>query len=157
MSPFFDFDELREGLFIKVNGKIQPDGSLLAVEIKTQRIAKYVDDRDKLQSQIQSVDLNQQTLTLLNQPVRLIDETLYRTIDNKPTDETILKEGRQVKIRGYFDRGVGFVPSKVTAMVTLPFNIDEMEGDIMRIDASARQFVVHGVRIQVNEHTLILQ
>ena len=156
MSAFIKFEALQNEQFVKVNGKLQPDGALLAVEVNTTRTAKYEDDQDKMQSVIQFIDRESHKIKVLNQTIALSPETVYRTITNKPSSFGDFYEGEQVKIRGYFEHG-GFLPSKITAQETFDFNVDEIEGQISGIDYDSRTFFVNGIRIVLDNHSLLLK
>lgn len=157
MSAFINFEALQNEQFVKVNGKLQSDGTLLAVEVNTTRTAKYEDDQDKMQSVIQHIDQQSHEIKVLNQTIPLSPETVYRTISNKPSTFSDFYEGEQVKIRGYFEPGSGFLPSKITAQETLEFNVDEIEGQISGIDYDSRTFSVNGIRVVLDSHSLLLK
>ncbi|MDQ7053602.1 MAG: hypothetical protein Q9P14_12150 [candidate division KSB1 bacterium] len=153
MSHFIEFDELQEGQYLKIAGKLLPDSGFLAVEI----VVEPSPGNDKIEAELQHVDLRRKRIKVLNQELPLEPVVEIRDADSGQTDWKALKPGTLVKIKGRYEDGRGFVPEKMKLKETLEFNVEELQGRLLFVDRTNRQLVVNGIPIRANGKTILLQ
>jgi hypothetical protein len=151
MSQFIGFDYLKVGQKIKVKGRPSEDSTFVAAEIKV----KNSDDQAKIEGALQRLDHQKNTLRIFHRDFALPGDIQVKGLQHNPIDLKALKSGDVVKLKGKYSASNGLMPEKIILKETMGFNVDELHGDIDKIDRKQKTLEVTGFTILVNEKTAI--
>ncbi len=149
MNRFIEFSEIETGRFVKIAGKTVPDAGFLAVEIVAQPGGGA-----KLESQVESVAHDEGSLTMLGQTVVMNGADADGKLQKEFAD---LEAGDMVKIKGEYLGDHRFKPLRIKKKERLDFFVEELQGVVESVSQEEKTFVVNGVRIHLNEKTILLQ
>jgi len=151
MDKVNGFTTLQVGQRIKVKGKPGSNGSFAALEVSI----KPADEDVALEGKIQGVDLQKNALRLMNRDFVLLDGIDIKDVQRQAITLKDLKVGEVVKLKGKFSIAEGLKPGKVKLQESKHFSIEELQGDIDKIDPANKTLDVLGFVVSVNEKTEI--
>jgi lipopolysaccharide biosynthesis protein len=137
--------DLKVGQRLKVKGRSGEDGVFVALEI----IVKAPAAEAVIKGLIQRIDHQKNTLRLFNRDFVLGDSRL------KDLREVGLKAGDMVILRGKYLASKGFVLEKIKMKETTGFDLEELQGDINKIDQEKKTVELVGFTVVVNEKTKV--
>jgi hypothetical protein len=150
MDEFIGFNDLKVGQRVKVKGKPAEDGAFTALEISVKAPA----DQAEIEGLIQNLDHQKNTLRIFNREIALPGNIEVKTLQPGAGLKG-LKVGDVVKLKGKYSEAKGFVPEKIKLKETMGFNVEELQGDINKIDQEKKTLNVVGFTVVVNEKTTI--
>ena len=154
MSDFIEFEQLQPQHYVKISGKyMDREAVFLAVEL----VLEPSDGEDKYEALLQEVQAEQRTIKILGQTLRIPERLKIQNLDEQEVGMDRLKKGTMVKIKGSYDPGAGFKPDKIKIKETKEFNIEELQGKVLRVDRATKQLVVNGVPVRVNQKSILLK
>lgn len=146
-----NFDNLNIAQRVKVKGKLDPDGTFIALEIGVEEH----EDSAAIIGMIESIDYERRCLRVLQRdfviPVSAEVKDIYRN-DAAFTD---LRAQSLVKLKGDYSPAAGLQPDLVKMKETFSFNIDKLKGRIEALDRSAKTLQVNGYTVAVSDKTTI--
>lgn len=150
MSENFGFGNLQVGQRVKVKGNPGKENRFVALEISL----KPGDDNVALEGKIQALEAQKNSLRLMNRDYVLSAGVELKGIQRQSLALKDFKVGQLVKIKGTYHAGNGgFTPTKVKLQESKGFNVEELQGDIEKIDAASRSFDVLGFTVVVGDKT----
>jgi hypothetical protein len=151
MNQFIGFDCLKVGQRIKVKGRPSEDSTFVAWEISIKNRA----DQAKIEGVLQCLDHQKNTLRIFNRDFALPSDIQVKGLQHNLIGLNELKTGEVVKLKGKYSASNGLMPEKIILKETMGFNVDELHGDIDKIDRKQKTLEVTGFTIVVNEKTAI--
>ena len=145
------FNDLKVGQRLKVTVKVGDDGGFVAIEISM----KTPEDEASIESMIQSIDHQQNTLRLLNREFAIPDGIEIKGLQRNIISAKDLKIGDKVKLKGKYSALKGFVPEKIRMKENIGLDLDKLQGDIDKIDREKKILEVVGFTVRVNERGTI--
>lgn len=146
-----NFDNLSIAQRVKVKGKLDPDGTFIALEIGVEEH----EDSAAIIGMIESIDYERRCLRVLQRdfiiPVSAEVKDIYRN-DAAFTD---LRAQSLVKLKGDYSATEGLRPDLVKMKETFGFNIDKLKGRIDALDHTAKTLQVNGYTVAVSDKTTI--
>lgn len=146
-----NFDNLSIAQRIKVKGKLDPDGTFIALEIGVEEH----EDSAAIIGMIERIDYERRCLRVLQRdfviPVSAEVKDIYRN-DAAFTD---LRAQSLVKLKGDYSPAEGLQPDLVKMKETFAFNIDKLKGRIEALDRQAKTLQVNGYTVAVSGKTTI--
>jgi glycosyl transferase family 25 len=153
--PLIEFDALKVGQRVKVKGKLGKDGPLAAHEIIVDTVEASAERAD-LEGLIQRLDLQKNTLRLLNREIALPEGIAVKDLQGKIIGLQELKAGDLVKLSGKYSPRKGFAPKKIKMKEAASFGLEEVQGDIDKVDREKKTLEVAGFMVMANEKTRIV-
>jgi hypothetical protein len=147
-AQIIKFNDLKVGQRVKVKGKSCEDGTFAALKI----IMKSPADETEIKGLIQSLDHQRNTLRLLNREFALPDGIAFKNLQRHIID---LKGGDVVKLKGKYSEPKGFELEKIKAMEITAFDLEELQGNVNKIDQEKKTLDMLGFTVVVNEKTII--
>jgi hypothetical protein len=127
------------------------DDTFLAFEI----ILEDPADLAIVQGFVQSVDHQSNSLRILNSELVLPRGIEVKDSQDGITDRKVLKTTDRVKLWRKYSEPEGFMPEKIKIIDYAAFGIEELRGNIGRIDRENRVLHVNGFAVLVSEKTTI--
>ncbi|MDZ7364016.1 MAG: DUF5666 domain-containing protein [candidate division KSB1 bacterium] len=151
MGEIIGFNTLKIGQRVKVKGKADKSGNFLALEVSV----KPPDEQVAIEGKVQSLDLQKNTLHVLNREFALTNGVEIKNVQRQSIALKDLKVGDVVKLKGTFAAAEGFRPLKVKLQESKGFSIEELQGDITQIDPATKTLHVLGIPVVASEKTEI--
>ncbi len=151
MEKVIGFNDLEVGKRVKAKGKPGESGTFLALEIAT----KTPSDQAEIEGLIQSINHQQNTLHILNREIAVPNSIEVKDVNSNSVGFKNLKAGNMVKLKGKYSEAKGFVVEKIKIKETMGFTIEELQGNIDKIDREKKTLQVVGFTVVVNEKTTI--
>lgn len=143
------FDNLQVGQRLRAKGTPGEDDTFLAFEIRSEDPA----DLAIVQGFVQSIDHQGNTLRILNRELILPGGIEVRDSQNRITDRKALRATERVRLWGKYSEPEGFMPENIIIIDSATFGIEELRGNISRIDRENKILQVNGFAVVVNEKT----
>jgi hypothetical protein len=151
MEEIIGFNNLSAGQQIKVKGLLGPEGVFTAfqIEIKPPR------NRSTIISMLQSIDLRQSALRVLDRKFTVPDAPVITDMNGRMIGMLDLKPSDRLKLKGKYSELEGFLLESIEVTDGLGFNLDKLEGVIDHLDPVGKTMSVIGFTVQVNRKTMI--
>jgi glycosyltransferase involved in cell wall biosynthesis len=143
------FNHLKVGQKLKARGTPSRDGAFLAFEV----ILEGPADVATVQGFLQSIDHQSSILRILNRELVLPDGIDARDSQNDIIDRKALKATDKVRLWGKYSEPEGFMPTNIKIIDSETFGIEELRGNVSRIDRENRMLHVNGFAVAINEKT----
>lgn len=154
-TPAEIFANVKVGQWIEIEGAVQPDQSVTAVEIEF-RTGDLMDDDWQLQAKVKSVAPEKSEFQVFSVPVRATKDTEF---DDDLGGVNDLKPEMSVKLEGtYLNEGI-FLAKEVDIRTRKrraePRTVEKVEvvGKVAQIDEAKQVITVMGIRFHINEQT----
>lgn len=151
MEKIIGFNDLKVGQRVKVKGKPGESGTFAALEISVKAPAEY----SEIEGLIQSFDAQKNALRIMNRDLTLAGNVEVKTLQPSPSGLQALKAGDMIKLKGKYSEAQGFVPEKIKVKQSFGFNVEELQGDINKIDYENKTLQVNGFAVAANAKTTI--
>jgi hypothetical protein len=147
-----DFNDLKVGHRVKVKGKPGENGAFVALKISV----KEPEDEAAIEGLIRSVDDQKNTLRVLTREFVLTNGIEIKGSNHNFIGVNDLKIGDRVKLKGRYSPLTGFVPEKIKLQESADFQMEELQGDIDKVDREKNTLEVIGFTVKANEETVFL-
>ncbi|GEM_PF-1933340 len=147
-----DFNDLQIGLRVKVKGTLNESGAFVAQKISV----KEPEEESAIDGLIRNVDLRRNILYLLNGAVALPEVIEIKGLQHDVISAKKLKTGDRVKLKGKYSPAAGFAPEKIKLQENTGLQMEEVQGDIDKIDKEKKTLEVIGFTVRVDEKTIFL-
>jgi ADP-heptose:LPS heptosyltransferase len=151
MDQSIEFNDLKVGQRVKVKGS--PDEDAVFVALKIGLVAPA--DDSEIEGLIQSIDHRKNTLRLLNRDFILLDGITVKDSHRNIIGLKDLKVGDSVKLKGKYSGPEGFVPKKIKRQETTGFDLEELQGNIDKIDREKKILNVVGFTVRARNNTVM--
>lgn len=151
MGKIIPFEALCEGWGVKIEGKYQGAGNVLAVEVSV----RPPEPGDIIIGVVEGVDRHKNSLRVCGREFFLNDEIKIKDLGHGHTTLNALESEDVVKLKGRYSPENGFVAETVNKEKKLSFAIEKMKGKIEKIDRNTKTFLVNGITVSINEDTWI--
>lgn len=150
------FNKVNVGEWVELEGRAQPDGSLILKEIELVR-GEMEDDDWEIKGEIRAVNSSEKMLYILTIPIKFDEKSEYEDDYNIIKSFSDLRKGMMVEMEGqYLKEGV-FLVSEVGGSEVKKDEPNTMEivGKISQIDPRTKSFIIMGVRAVFTPETRI--
>jgi len=151
MDTVIGFNDLKVGQRVKVKGNSAEGNRFSAVEV----IIKPHEDGAAIEGKIQGIFPEKNSLRLMHRDIAIVNGA--EILDSKRDSVGLngLQAGQVVKVKGSYSAANGLVPRKVKMQEARALAIEEIQGNIDRIDPDKMILDVLGFSVEVNEKTEI--
>ncbi len=153
MAATIGFTNLKTGQRVKVKGKPASNGSFEAMEVEL----KPPDDTAALEGKIQSLDAQKNSLRLMNRDFAIASGVEIKNAQRQSINMAALRVGDIVKLKGNYSATQGFMPVKVKMQEPKGFGIEELQGNIDKIDADKKTLDILGFSVIATDKTEIVR
>lgn len=145
------FKDLRVGQRVRLKGKLNEDGTFIALEIRVMEPG----ETSVIVGLIQRIHHHKYMLRIHNR-----DHSLPKTIAVKDllcnnAHFADLAPESMVTLKGNYSPRRGFMPNQLKMKKTLGFNIDKLKGEIEEIKPDQRRLKILGYTVVVDKRTII--
>src|SRR3990172_5459450 len=147
MAEGMRFEDLKVGQRVKVKGKLDGNGRLVAQEVKV----KPYEDEASVLGQIQTVDPHRKTVRVLNRELPMPEGISVKGLSEPMPNWQSLKAGDWIKVKGAYVSSGRFEPEKITMKDALADLPEELRGPIDRIDQSGKTLEVLGCTVATTQ------
>ncbi|HEY6320006.1 MAG TPA: hypothetical protein VJA16_00425, partial [Thermoanaerobaculia bacterium] len=144
-------DELQVGQMLSAKGTPGRDDTFLAFELVLEGSADLV----IVQGFVQSIDHETNALRILNRDLALPSGIEVRDSQGCLTDRKALKAADRVRLWGKCAEPEEFTPENIVMIEAASFGLEELRGNVGRIDRAHRTVHVAGFAVMVSEKTTI--
>jgi glycosyltransferase involved in cell wall biosynthesis len=152
VNLIIDFNDLKVGLRVKIKGKLNESGAFVAQKISV----KEPEEESAIEGLIRNIDFQRNILYLLNGEVALPEGIEIKGLQHDTISAKDLKTGDRVKLKGKHSPRTGFVADKIKLQETTEYKMEELQGDIDKIDREKKTLEVIGFTVAVDEKTIFL-
>jgi tetratricopeptide (TPR) repeat protein len=152
VNLIIDFNDLKVGQRVKVKGKLSESGAFVAQKISV----KEPEEESAIEGLIRNIDFQRNILYLLNGEVALPEGIEIKGLQQDMISAKELKTGDRVKLKGKHSPRTGFTPEKIKLQENAAFQMEELQGDIDKIDREKKILEVIGFTVRVDEKTIFL-
>ncbi|NUO84200.1 hypothetical protein HUU05_29355 [candidate division KSB1 bacterium] len=145
---FLSFNDLQIGQHVKVSGKFREGEGFLAVEITPETSGGEAEMTCAVQS------VAGRRLRVCGCEIAVPEDLEIKDLDGNRLAPSALKTGTMLKLKGLYEEGRGFTLKKLKLRDTLEFNIDEMQGVIVKLDREKKTLRLNGVPVWTNAMTV---
>jgi hypothetical protein len=155
MAPAEIIANLKPGQWIEIDGMLQKDQPVQAVEIEF-RAGDFMDDDWKLLAKVQAVDSSKNEFQVMSMPVQITKDTEFNEGFKGLSD---VKPGMLVKIEGtYLKDGIFLakeVDNKAQKLKAEPEfdKMIEVLGKVEQVDEAKQMVTVMGMQFQITKET----
>lgn len=151
MEKTMSLNSLQIGQRVKVKGRPGGDGTFQALEVSV----KPPDDQVAIEGKIQALDAQQNSLRLMNRDFVLPAGAEIKDVQRQSVPLSKLKIGEVVKLKGTYSATAGLRIERVKMQESKGFSIEELQGDINKIDPEKKTLDVLGITVVLSEKTEI--
>jgi hypothetical protein len=148
-----EFDHLRAGQTVKISGKFRDGAGFLAVEIALAPLPAEAE----IEGLVQQLEPARKQLRICGQTVLLPDEVEIKDADGNRIKLPAVKPGVMIKLKGAYAAQTGIIAKKIKLKETLEFNIEQVQGEIAKINRAQKTFQVNGITILAAANTVIFE
>ncbi len=153
MAATIGFSNLKIGQRVKVKGKPANDGGFEAMEVEI----KPPDEAAALEGKIQNLDAQKSVLRLMNRDFVVSGGVEIKNAQRQSINLATLRVGDIVKLKGTYSAANGFMPAKVKMQEPKGFGIEELQGNIDKIDADRKTLDILGFSVVATDKTEIVR
>ncbi len=150
------FASVKPGQWVKIEGAIQKDFTLIAKEVKI-LTGDFQDDDWEIEAPIRRIaDKAQKKYEVLLIPVKMQDDATYESEDGSITSFDGLKTGLYVEIEGTYMKDGTFMGEEVQPQLEPEEpNVASLVGKAEKVDAAKKTITLMGVTCQASEKTKV--
>ena len=149
MAYIIWFNDLQVGQRLRAKGTPGGDDTFLAFEIRSEDPA----DLAIVQGFVHSIDHQSNILRILNRELVLRGSIEVKGSQDDITDWKALKSADKVTLWGKYSEPEGFMPEKIEITEAAAFGLEELRGNISRIDRENKILQINGFAVVVTEKT----
>jgi hypothetical protein len=155
MTPAEILANIKPGQWIEIDGMIQKDELVLAVEIEF-RTGDFMDDDWKLLAKVQAVNPSKNEFQVLSMPVHVTKDTEFnagfKSLNDIKPDMLVKLEGTYLKDGIFLAKEVDNKAQKLKAEPEFDKMI-EILGKVAQIDEAKQVVTVMGIQFQITKET----
>jgi hypothetical protein len=155
LTPAEIIANIKPGQWIEIDGMIQKDKPVLAVEIDF-RTGDFMDDDWKILAKVQAVAPLKNEFQVLSMPVRVTKDTEFNDgfngLEDLKPDVLVKLEGTYLKDGAFLAKEIDNKTRKLKAEPEFDTKI-EVLGKVARVDEAKKLVSVMGLQFQITEET----
>jgi len=151
MNGFYDFQDLKVGMRVNIEGRYTGNSSLRAEQMEI----KQDGDLDEMEGNIEAIDPTRGTITLFGADFQMHAETQIVDLAKQTIPLDGLAPGTRIKTKGRMTPERLYRAEKIKVKMASPDSMDELEGCIDAINATERTVQLMGFTIHIGEHVEI--